>query len=86
MGRRGKGKIALVVGEGDIVVPLPGGHNAAYSCNHGEHTNWRCCLRRARNSKLAVSEMASVDPKAFLDEVAKLKGRRRHQPGTIAGP
>src|SRR4030088_3612539 len=78
-GDEGKGKIVDWLSEqADIVVRFQGGHNAGHTLVINGETYKLALLPSGvlRPSKLAViGNGVVVDPQAFLDEVAKLKGQ-----------
>src|SRR6202789_3387297 len=78
-GDEGKGKIVDWLSEqADIVVRFQGGHNAGHTLVINGETYKLALLPSGvlRPSKLAViGNGVVVDPQAFLDEVAKLRGQ-----------
>src|SRR6201994_2075304 len=84
-GDEGKGKIVDWLSEqADIVVRFQGGHNAGHTLVINGETYKLALLPSGvlRPSKLSViGNGVVVDPQAFLDEVAKLKGQ-----GVAVGP
>ena len=87
VGRRRKGKIVDWLSEqADIVVRFQGGHNAGHTLVINGETYKLALLPSGvlRPSKLAVIGNGVVfDPQAFLDEVARLKGRASPSARTI---
>src|ERR1700753_1397111 len=84
-GDEGKGKIVDWLSEqADIVVRFQGGHNAGHTLVINGETSKLALLPSGvlRPSKLSViGNGVVVDPQAFLEEIAKLRGQ-----GVAVGP